>query len=256
MKARTMNGSIPSRRRRRGSPSRRAPSRPFVFLNVAISADGKLAPANRKYRPFGSKRDEALLYELRAQADAILCGARTVEGGKVTLGAGGRRYRQWRLRQGLAEYPLRIVASGSGSVDPHAEIFKHRFSPILLLTTERAAGRRLKRLRRLADEVLLCGRKEIDWVPALARLRKEWGVRRLLCEGGGALNGALFQAGLVDEVYVTVCPMVFGGRAAPTLADGAGTARLAEATRLELKSSRRAGDEIFLCYRRAMDTTS
>ncbi len=225
--------------------------RPFVFLNVAIAADGKLAPASRRYQPFGSKRDAALLYELRARADAIMCGARTVDRDKVTLGTGGPRYRRLRQRRGLAEYPLRVVVSGSGSVNPDAEIFKRHFSPLIVLTTERAGRKRLERLRALADQVLVCGRKEINFEAALHRLRQEWRVRRLLCEGGGEVNGALFQAGLVDEVHVTVCPLVIGGRAAPTLADGAGVGNLAEATRLELVSKRRVGDEMFLHYRRA-----
>ena len=53
--------------------------RPFVFINVATTVDGKLAPANRKFVPFGSRRDLDLLYELRAQSDAIIVGARTAE---------------------------------------------------------------------------------------------------------------------------------------------------------------------------------
>ncbi len=225
--------------------------RPLVFLNVAISADGKLAPASRQFRPFGGPRDQALLYELRAQADAILCGVRTVESAKVILGTGGDRYRRLRLSRGLSEYPLRIILSGSGSVSPQAEIFRHRFSPILVVTTERASRRRLEGLGKVADEILVCGKSEADFAAVLHRLHKHWGVRRLLCEGGGEVNGALFRAGLVDELHVTVCPMVLGGRDAPTLADGAGIARLVEAVPLVLEWSRRADDELFLCYRRA-----
>ena len=224
-------------------------SLPFVFLNAAMSADGKLAPATRQFAPFGSPRDEAQLYNLRARADAVLCGARTVDLQPATLGAGGTKYRRLRLRRGLAEYNLRVIVSGSGSVNPEAEIFRHRFSPIIVLTTQRVGRARLDRLRQVADHVEICGRRELDWAAALRWLRREWGVERLLCEGGGELNGALLRAGLVNEIYVTVCPMIFGGRHAPTLADGEGVLRLAEAVPLELKSSRRVGDEMFLCYR-------
>ena len=73
-------------------------------------------------------------------------------------------------------------------------------------------------------------------------------MTRLLCEGGGEVNGALFRAGLVNEVYQTICPLVFGGRTAPTMADGAGVRDLAHATRLRLKSLRRIGAELFLVY--------
>ena len=222
---------------------------PFVFINVAMTADGKLAPANRRFVPFGSKRDQTLLLELRAEADAVMSGARTVDSSPVKLGPGPEKYRQMRLKKGLAEYNLRLIVSGSGSINPHAEIFKHRFSPIIILTTQRASRRHLARLRQLADEVKIFGQRKINFVRALRWLREKWNVKRLLCEGGGEVNGALFRAGLVDEVYVTVCPLIFGGRAAPTLADGEGADTLVGATQLDLRSLKRIGDEIYLVCR-------
>jgi riboflavin biosynthesis pyrimidine reductase len=82
-------------------------------------------------------------------------------------------------------------------------------------------------------------------------LRRKWGVKRLLCEGGGELNDALFRAGLVDELRLTVCPKIFGGRTAPTIADGVGAGLLARASQLELKSATRRADELFLVYAKA-----
>src|SRR4051794_31223760 len=75
---------------------------PFVFINVAMTADGKLAPANRHFVPFGSKHDRALLLELRAKADAVMAGARTVDLMPVNLGPGPVKNRQARLRNRLA----------------------------------------------------------------------------------------------------------------------------------------------------------
>src|SRR5215831_19293529 len=96
---------------------------PFVFINMAMTADGKIATVNRTVHSFGSARDLAHLYELRATADAILCGARTVEISDATLGNGGEKYRRRRLKNGLTEYPLRVIVSGSGSIDTSARIF-------------------------------------------------------------------------------------------------------------------------------------
>ena len=70
-------------------------------------------------------------------------------------------------------------------------------------------------------------------------------MKRLLCEGGGEVNGALFKAGLVDELHLTVCPLLFGGRTAPTLAGGDGVEHLAQATRLELVSMKRYKSGVF-----------
>ena len=222
---------------------------PFVFVNVAITADGKINTANRRVKSFSSPRDGEHMFELRVHADAIMAGARTVDLHPVTMGTGGPKYRLQRIRLGLAEHGLRVVVSGAGTVDLNAEIFKKQFSPIIILTTERAGAKKLAALRQRAQDVLVCGESEIDFDHALRWLRKKWKVKRLLCEGGGELNDALFRAGLVHELHLTICPKIFGGHAAPTLADGRGHLKLADATALKLKSSKRVGNELFLVYR-------
>jgi riboflavin-specific deaminase-like protein len=216
---------------------------------MAMTADGKIATANRAVSSFGSRRDLEHLYELRATADAVMAGARTLDLNKVLLGPGGERFKQMRLKHGLSEYSLRIIVSGSGSIDPNAALFQKRFSPILLLTTERASATKLRGLLHLVDEALVCGQTEIDFARALRWLREKWNVKRLLCEGGGGLNAALFKAGLVDELHLTICPKIFGGRAAPTIADGQGAKHLADASELKLVSLRRVAAELFLVYR-------
>jgi len=224
---------------------------PFVLLNAAMTADGKLAPASRKFEPFGGPRDFEHLLELRATADAVMAGARTVDLDRVNLGPGAVKYRRARLKRGLAEYNLRVIVSGSGTLDPEAEIFRHRFSPIIILTSGRASRRNLRRLEAVADEVKVCGATALDFTASLRWLRAKWKVKRLLCEGGGEVNGALFKAGLVDEVHLTLCPLIFGGRDAPTLADGEGVLHLAQAARLRLVSMKRYDGGVFLVYRRA-----
>jgi riboflavin biosynthesis pyrimidine reductase len=83
---------------------------------------------------------------------------------------------------------------------------------------------------------------------AMNWLRTRWGVKKLLCEGGGELNASMFERGLVDELYLTICPVIFGGRNAPTLADGTGIERLSDARRFKLKRSERVGDELFCVF--------
>jgi riboflavin-specific deaminase-like protein len=222
---------------------------PFVLVNMAMTADGKIATANRAVSSFGSRHDQENLLQMRATADAIMSGARTVDLNPVTLGPGPAKYRRLRRRRGLAEYNLRVIVSGSGTVNPQAEVFKHKFSPLIVLTTARAGTRKLKALREVADEVRVFGRKEVDFPRALLWLREAWNVRRLLCEGGAEVNDALFRTGVVDELHLTVAPYIFGGRTSPTIAEGLGAAKLSLATKLELKSVRRRGKELFLVYR-------
>lgn len=227
---------------------------PFVFVNMAITADGKIATANRAVSSFGSKRDHDNLLELRATADAVMAGARTVDSNAVNLGPGAAKYRRARIKRGLAEYNLRIIVSGSGDVDPNAEIFKQKFSPIIVLTTGRASAKTLSVLRSRADDVKVLGAREIDFHKAFRWLREKWKVKRLLCEGGGELNDALFRAGLVNELHLTICPKIFGGRTAPTIAEGTGVLKLSEAAQWKLKSMKRIGDELFVVYVRSTST--
>lgn len=222
---------------------------PHVSINVAMTADGKLAPANRRFIPFGSERDKELLLELRAQSDAVMSGARTVDLYPVNLGPGPKRFREKRLARGLAEYNLRVVVTGTGTLDPNAKIFQTRFSPILILVSHQISSQRLRTLQSLATEVGVFGRSEVDFVEALRWLREKWNVRRLICEGGGGLNDGLLRAGVVNELYVTICPLIFGGHHAPTLADGRGMRNLAQAVPLQIKSKQRVGDEMYLVYR-------
>ena len=227
------------------------PELPFVFVNMAMTADGKIATANRAVHSFGSARDLRHLYELRATADAILCGARTVEISEATLGNGGEKFRRQRLKHGLAEFPIRIIVSGSGSINPAAKIFEKHFSPLIILTTKRAPAKKLAQLRKLADEVKIFGETEINFRTALRWLRKNYGVKRLLCEGGGELNDALFRADLVDEINLTICPKIFGGRAAPTMAEGKGFSKLALTRNFQLASARNFKGELFTVFLRA-----
>src|SRR5690606_2858221 len=89
------------------SPSTRAPSvmearrhRPFVLVNMAMTADGKIASANRAIESFSSDRDQRHLLDLRATADAVLCGARTGNASGVTMGVGGPHFRRLRMARG------------------------------------------------------------------------------------------------------------------------------------------------------------
>lgn len=230
------------------------PKRPFVYLNLAMTADGKIATANRAITTFGSDEDSNQFYRLRASADAIMSGARTVDTLPITLGNGGERFRKLRRKNGLGDHALRIIVSGSASIDPQAEIFKHRFAPIILLTSQRAAKARIKKLTPLVDDLGQFGEKELDIVAALQWLQQKWHVNRLLCEGGAALNDLLFRADVVDELNITICPYIFGGRTAPTISEGFGLQKLSDARRFEVKSIKQAGGELFAVFRRNLSS--
>lgn len=231
-----------------GTPDPAFHQRPFVLVNMAMTADGKIATANRAVGTFGSRRDHAHLLALRATADAILCGAGTVNLPGITLDAGGPRHRRLRQSRGLATDPLRVVVSGQARLRTDADLFRRRDPPILVWVAATAPSRRIARLQAAGAEVLRFGGNEVDLATALAWLAQRHGVRRVVAEGGARLNDALFRAGLVDELHLTLCPLLFGGRHAPTLADGKGLPSLASAVRFRAPRVRRIGTELFLVF--------
>src|SRR5271169_4783253 len=74
----------------------RASGLPFLLINMAMTADGKIASANRAVSSFGSRRDREHLLELRATADAVMAGARTVDLNRINMGPGPEKYRRLR----------------------------------------------------------------------------------------------------------------------------------------------------------------
>lgn len=227
------------------------PERPYVVVNMAMSADGKIATANRTHAALGSDVDQQHLYALRATADAILCGASTVNEPGILLDAGGPRMRQLRIRRGLTPEPLPVVASGRAHLKPSADLFQRGTSSVrpVVLVTLRAPPSAVAALEEAGGEIRAFGDACLDLPAALRWLSQAHAVRRLLVEGGAELNGALLQADLVDEWHVTLCPRLVGGHRAPTVADGTGFPTLAESARLHPPSVRRRGNEVFLVFR-------
>lgn len=213
--------------------------RPFVFINMAMTADGKIASTNRKVTTFGSRSDHQRLLELRAKADAILTGAGTLNAQpNITLGPAPKQ----------KSAPVRVIVSGSGQVNSQHTIFRTPGAPVIVLTSERILARRLKELKQAADAVYVCGANNVDFEAAFEFLREHHGVKRVLCEGGGRLNDSLLRAGVVDEVNLTICPLILGGQDAPTIADGIGFDQLDDAAQFKLHTRKQVADEIFLTY--------
>ncbi|MBM3846733.1 MAG: hypothetical protein FJ405_10685 [Verrucomicrobia bacterium] len=224
--------------------------RPWISLNMAMTADGKIATANRKVSSFGSKNDLKRLFELRAESDAVMSGASTVAETNADLGSGGRVYQRERLRKGLESENLRIVASGRASLDPRSRLFQCKGGQILVLTTAHAPRDRRSALIDAGAILHVSPGKEIDWKSALNWMHSHWKVRRLHCEGGAELNDSLFRKGWIDEIHLTLCPWIVGGRVAPTLSEGKGFPALKDAEAYRYHRIVQKGNEVFLTLRR------
>lgn len=217
--------------------------RPFVYLNMAMTADGKITSARREYPKFTSPLDRKTMDRLRAEADAIVVGAGTLRADDPPLHVRDAEMLAYRESLGKPPGLLNVVVSASLSVDPYARFFSdERASGRIVATVEEAPADRVAALVGKA-EVWTLGAGSVDLPEMLRRLRAR-GVERLLLEGGGEMNWAFVRDDLVDELFITVAPALLGGRDAPTLCEGAGLA-MADQRRLRLLSTEVAGDEIY-----------
>ena len=214
--------------------------RPFVFVNMISTVDGRAARDGRS-ATIGGEADLEQLLELRTLADAVLIGTGTLRAEGYARLVRREERRQRRVAAGLAEDPLAVILSRRFDVPWEAGLFQAPEQPVLVYTS---AG---------ADEPpdvpapVEVARLEVpDVVPMLADLRAR-GVRALLSEGGPTLHGALHAAGVVDELFLTISPIVTGDADEPNIVEGG---RLPEACDLELVSVRREGSELFLRYGR------
>lgn len=220
--------------------------RPFVCVNMAMTADGKITSAGRETPRFTSDTDRKTMDRLRAEADAVLVGAGTVRADDPPLGVRDPEMKDHRRSRGKPDDLLRVLVTASGRVDPGWRFFRGGSgSGCIVATVEEASDESLSRLSGLA-EVWRVGRGTVDLRELLRRLRHR-GVERLLVEGGGELNWAFVRDDLLDEVYVTVAPCLLGGRAAPTLLEGEGLS-MDGRRRLRLADLSRIGDELFCRY--------
>lgn len=187
------------------------PDRPYLVLNMVETVDGRIAIDGRS-GPIGNAADRELFHGLRTQADAVMAGAGTVRTERYGRMIKSDALRERRVREGLAPDPLACVVSARLNLPPDLPLLQDPRSHVVILTASSAdppaVPARCESLRGQlsADHGLVLA-------PLLGRLRSEYGVRSILCEGGPALNQGLLREGLVDELWLALAPKLAGGEA-------------------------------------------
>ncbi|HET8953790.1 MAG TPA: dihydrofolate reductase family protein [Solirubrobacteraceae bacterium] len=221
-------------------PRERAPAdRPFVLLNMVSTIDGR-AQVRGRTGELGEDADLEMLLELRAIADAVLIGPGTVrvEGYARLVGSEERRAR--RAAAGLAPDPPAVLLSRSLDLPWDAGLFAAPEQPVLVYTREDAEAE----VPEVAAPVEVVRLPDASPVAMLADLRAR-GVAALLSEGGPTLNSALLAEGLVDELFLTIAPVITGEVEAIRIVEGEG---IGEAVRARPVWVLRAQGELFLRY--------
>lgn len=221
--------------------------RPRVIATFAMTMDGKITTRNYSPVDFTSREDKAHLIRQRSLGDAVLIGYGSLKADNVRLGVPREELRAARIKRKQSPYPLRVIVSNAGKIDNRLNIFQTDFAPIIIFSTKRMPRKTQDALRGKA-ELHLSETEDVDLAQMLRTLRKDYKVRTVACEGGPTLFRALLARGLVDQLNLTIAPLLFGGRDAPTLT---GTTKdfLPKSVLCRLIDMRVVGDECFLTYR-------
>jgi diaminohydroxyphosphoribosylaminopyrimidine deaminase/5-amino-6-(5-phosphoribosylamino)uracil reductase len=205
--------------------------RPFVAIKTGMSLDGKIATASGESMWITNESSRGYVQILRGTYDAIMVGVNTVvqDNPRLTCRLPGGRQ------------PLRIIIDSMARTPMNAKLFSiegagHR-PQTLICVSAKAPEDRVRALRAAGAEILVCPDSgfSVDTHIDLAKLMPVLGKREItsiLLEGGGTINAAALDAGIVDKVYVFVAPKIIGGVGAPTMVEGSGVTLLEEAVQL------------------------
>ena len=209
-------------------------NRPYVFINTATSADGKIDTFERKGSAISSIRDKERVDQLRADADAVLVGGKTLLGELPKLTVKSEALREARVKRGVTPNPIKVGVVTSADIPLDSDFIKAGPARAVIFTTSRTSISQLETLRANGVEVFVDDAPRVNLGKMMETLG-ELGVKRLMVEGGGTINFELLRLGLVDELMIYIAPMIFGGDHAPTLASGFGLVRN-EAIAMKLKN--------------------
>jgi len=214
-------------------------SRPYVILNAATSLDGKIATYTGDSR-MSSPADLRRVHRLRASVDGIMVGVRTLlrDDPKLTV----------KFARGLK--PHRIIVDSTAQTPLTSFVVRtaKEFATIVAVTS-RVPKNRIEILERRGVKVLVCGKGRLVSTKILLRTLRKLGIRKILLEGGGALNWSMLSSGLVDEISVAITPRILGGEKAVTLVEGKGIPLVKDGVKLKLLNTAKYGPDLVVRYK-------
>ncbi|HKS59190.1 MAG TPA: dihydrofolate reductase family protein [Thermoplasmata archaeon] len=211
--------------------------RPRVFLNCAVSLDGRLAYAEGRRAMLSGPEDLARVQGLRAESDAVLVGVGTVLKDNPSL-----RVHWELLGKKSGRTPARVVLDTHARTPEGARVLDG--SVATLVATGAAARRRFPPY----VETFRSGSDRVD-LDALLHHLVGWGVQTLMVEGGATVLSSFLRGGLADRLTVYVAPVVIGGRSAPSMVAGPESTGPEDAVPMTRVSATPLGEGTLLEYR-------
>jgi 2,5-diamino-6-(ribosylamino)-4(3H)-pyrimidinone 5'-phosphate reductase len=222
-------------------------------MNGAMTLDGKIATASGDSR-ISSRADLVRVHKLRASVDAIVVGISTILADDPLL----------TVRFVRGKNPSRLVVDSRARLPLESRVLRTAGNVrTIVAVTSQAPTDKISKIRATGAEVLVVkeGRSGytaavpggVDLKELFSLLEKDMGIKKVLVEGGGELNWSLLRLGMVNELIVTVAPIIAGGRLATTLVEGDGFEEISKGIKLKLVRvyKRKKTGELVIHYRPA-----
>lgn len=219
--------------------------RPFTFMLVAVSIDGKISPRRlpRQPNPVGPGNIDDEIMRLhnsrRADVDGIMVGLNCIllDDSRLTLREEGGRN------------PVRVVLDGLAEMPPTARILGKE-APTVVAVTRDAPVKRVRALERRGARIIVSGKgRFVDLPPLMEELGSAHGIRKLMVEGGGTVHRSMIAQGLYDELHLIICPFVVGGSRSVTPVGRGSFWPRGHIPFYSLVKNRTIGDYIYLVYK-------
>ena len=237
-----------------------AGERPYTYVNFVTSRDGRVSfnvPGKSSGGPISgfSRHDRWLMALLRARADAVLIGAsalgqapRQTWTGAALIPEDAAAWDELRQIEGRKPVALHVITTRSGTIDERSRVLQDPETPALIVSTDGGVGRAREQVGDAPNVEFLGMGQALDYAKLLRELRGSYGIQTLLSEAGPHVYGALIAAGVVNDEFVTLSPIVAGSSAdqpRPGLVEGVAFSPDTP-PRTRLLAAYRAGDYLFL----------
>lgn len=212
-------------------------SRPKIILSAAMTIDGKIASKNGDSK-LSSKKDKTRLHKLRSKTDAILIGKNTLLRDDPLL----------TVRYHKGKNPIRIILDSKGEIPLTSKIIKTcNKIPTIIVVTKNISKKNFNRLQKLPLQMIIAGTKKID-IPKLMKILFKQQIDTILLEGGSKTNWEFISKGFVDEIVITIAPIIVGGQTSTSLVGGEGFLNMQNSKKFKLKNISKFKNELVVHY--------
>ncbi len=220
----------------------------MISINMAMSMDGKIATKARGPVKLGSDYDSHRMAEIRAEHQAVINGASTFAAYPKPLAVEGDDLLFQRRAKGWPDQPISAVVSSQLKIPRGTPWEKAKGFDRWIFCGKDASVKLQKSLELMGVKVLR-GRAARPQPQEIIKAFAKAGAEKVLLEGGGEFNASFLEQGLVDQIFLTVVPILVGGSESPTWCEGKGFLK-GKFPRFQLVECRNVDGELYLHYRR------